>query len=150
MPRLAPNLIRRSQLAATQFAEGFDGDIHSDFAAEFEAVRNRPGRGENADADSFDEVCLDTPAEGRIGQKNEPQPQRIHAWTPGGTRHREPYFSGKLRSEIVKVQRGKQAHHTALNSLAHFGQTVVLGDILIRRAIEAACMSDNQAARDEP
>ena len=70
MSRLAPNLIGRGQLAATQFAECLDGDIHADLAAELEAVRDRARCGENADADTFDGVRFDTPAERGVRQKD--------------------------------------------------------------------------------
>ena len=150
MSRLAPNLIGRGQLASAQFAERLDGDIHVDFAAELEAVHDRPRCGKNVDADAFDDVCFDTAAESGVGQKDESQAERCRLRTPGGARHREPHFGGELRAQIVKVQRGEKAYDAVRNSLAGFGEAVVLRYVRVWEAVKTARVSDDEAACKQP
>jgi hypothetical protein len=54
-----------------------------------------------------------------------------------------------LRAEIVKAQRGEQAHHAVLNSFADFGEAMMLRHIRVGAAIKSAPVPHHQAARDQ-
>ena len=148
--RFAPKLIGRGQIEPTQIAERLDRDVHTDFAAELETVRDRPRGRKDTDADTFDNVHFGTAAEGGVGQKNKPEPQIIEPWTPRRSRHREPDLSGELRAEIVKAQRGKQAHHAVRNSFADFGEAMMLRHIRVGAAIKSTPVPHDQATGDQP
>jgi len=125
---------------APYVAQSFDGDIHADLVAILKTVRHRFRRFVDSHLHAFEHVFFDSFFECRPGKADDAEGRTI-----GDLRamsfaiNHQPHFMGYLRRQFMKLDRGDQAHHAARDAQSGDGEVVMLRDLNLRLAVDAAC-----------
>jgi len=136
--RVLLQLVNGEATQAPALTQCFEYHIEPDLVPVLEAIGNRLGGVVDAHLLAFDQVRLHALRHGLTAVAHDPQGRVLQFRPTRAMVNRHPHLRGELRTDVMELQGTQERHDGVRHGRADERQAMLLGDVVIRRAIEAA------------
>jgi len=124
-----PDIVDGCLLEAPAFSWGLQGDVHSDFVSEFEAVGNGLCGRVDFEGCTANRIFLHAKTKGWPEHADDANGRGGYAWGPGFHVNRHPNVVRSLGREPVELKCGQEAYRALRDFVGRFDKRQVLGDL---------------------